>query len=43
MPQLHLQEDTRIGKTSDPVAVKTTLGWVLMGGKNQLIKSIKTI
>ena len=41
MPQLHLQEDTRIGKTNDPIAVKTS--WVLMGGKNQLIKSIKTI
>ena len=38
MPQLYLQEDTRIGKTNDPIAVKTTLGWVLMGGKNSVNK-----
>ena len=34
MPQLHLQEDTRIGKTNHPIAVKKTFGWVLMGRKN---------
>ena len=38
MSQLHLQEDTRIGKTNDPIAVKTTLGWVLMSGKNSVNK-----
>ena len=38
MSQLHLQEDTRIGKTNDPIAVKTTLDWVLMGGKNSVNK-----
>ena len=38
MPQLHLQKDSRIGKANDPVAVKTTLGWVLMGGKNTVNK-----
>ena len=38
MPQLHLQEDTRTGETNDPIAVKTTLGWVLMGGKNSVNK-----
>ena len=38
MPQLHLQEDNRIGKTNDPIAVKTTLGWVLMGGKKSVNK-----
>ena len=38
MPQLHLQEDTRIGETNDPIAVKTTLGWVIMGGKNSVNK-----
>ena len=38
MPQLHLQEDTRIGETNDPIAVKTTLGWELMGGKNSVNK-----
>ena len=36
MPQLHLQEDNRIGKTNDPIAVKTTLGWVLMGRKKSV-------
>ena len=38
MPQLHLEEDTRIGETNDPIAVKTTLAWVLMGGKNSVNK-----
>ena len=38
MSQLHLQEDTRIGKTNDSIAVKTTLGWVLMSGKNSVNK-----
>ena len=38
MPQLHLQKDSRIGKANDPVAVKTTLGWVLMDGKNTVNK-----
>ena len=38
MPQRHLQEDTRIGETNDPIAVKTTLGWVLMGRKNSVNK-----
>ena len=38
MPQLHLQEDTRIGETNDPIAVKTALGWVLMGGENSVHK-----
>ena len=38
MPHLHLQEDTRIRKTNDPIAVKTTLGWVLMDGKNSVNK-----
>lgn len=35
--QLHRKKDTRIGKTNDQVAAKTTLGWVLMGQKNHLI------
>ena len=38
MPQLHLQEDNRIGKTNDPIAVKTTLGWALMGRKKSVNK-----
>ena len=38
MPQLHLQEDTRIGETNDLIAVKASLGWVLMGGENSVHK-----
>ena len=38
MTQLYLQEDTKIGETNDPVTVKTTLGWVLMGWKNSVNK-----
>ena len=33
MPQIHLQHDIRVGNFDAPVAVKTTLGWVLTGGK----------
>ena len=33
MPQLHLQHNIRVGNFNAPVAVKTTLGWVLIGGK----------
>ena len=33
MPQPHLQHDIRVGNFDAPVAVKTTLGWVLIGGK----------
>ena len=31
--QFHLQHDIRVGNCDAPVAVKTTLGWVLIGGK----------
>ena len=31
--QLHLQHYIRVGNFDAPVAVKTTLGWVLIGGK----------
>ena len=33
MPQLHLQHDIRIGNFNAAVAVKTTLGWVLIHEK----------
>ena len=36
MSQLHLQEDTRIGETNDPIVVKKTLSWVLTSGKNSV-------
>ena len=38
MPQLHLEEGTRIGETNDPTAIKGTLGWMLMDGKNSVNK-----
>ena len=38
MPQLHLQEDTKIGKKNDTIAVKTKLGSMLVGGKNSVNK-----
>ena len=38
MPQLHLQEDTRIRETNDPIAAKTTLGWVIMEGEKSVDK-----
>ena len=33
-PHLHLYTENRIGNTNEPVALLTTLGWVLMGGKS---------
>ena len=30
---LHLQHNIRVGNFDAPVAAKTTLGWVLIGGK----------
>ena len=35
-PLLHLQEESRIGKKGEPVAIKTPLGWVLFGGKRSI-------
>ena len=33
-PHLDLYRESRIGNTNEPVALVTTLGWVLMGGKS---------
>ena len=33
MPKLHFQHDIRVRNFDSPVAVRTTLGWVLIGGK----------
>ena len=33
-PHLHLYTESRIGNTNEPVALLTTLGWVLMGRKS---------
>ena len=35
-PELLLHREFKIGKPGDPVAVKTKLGWMLMGGRRQL-------
>ena len=32
-PHLHLTRSVRIGKETEPIAILTPLGWVLMGGK----------
>ena len=31
--QYHLNEDIKIGKNHKPIAIQSTLGWVLLGGK----------
>ena len=36
-PELLLHQELKIGKPGDPVAVKTKLGWMLIGGKPQLV------
>ena len=36
-PELLLHQELKIGKPGDPVAVKTELGWILMGEKRQLV------
>ena len=33
MPQLHLQHNITVGNFDASVAAKTTLGWVMIGGK----------
>ena len=36
-PELVLHQELKIGKPGYPVTVKTKLGWMLMGGKRQLV------
>ena len=38
-PEFLLHQEFKIGKAGDPVAVKTKLGWMLMGGKRQLVST----
>ena len=33
-PQLHLYKDIKIGKDHEAIAIQSTLGWVLLGGKD---------
>ena len=36
-PEIHFHQEFKIRKPEDPVAVKTKLGWMLMGGKQKLV------
>ena len=33
-PQLHLYRDIKIGKDHEPIAIRSTLRWVLLSGKD---------
>ena len=33
-PHLHFFRDNKIGKDHEPIAIQSTLGWVLLGGKD---------
>ena len=35
MPTLHIGQVIRKGKPNEPIAIKTILGWVLIGGKSE--------
>ena len=35
MQTLHVGQEIRKGKPNEPIAIKTILGWVLMGGKSK--------
>ena len=35
MQTLHIGQEIRKGKPNEPIAIKTILGWVLMGGKSK--------
>ena len=35
MPTLHIGQEIRKGKSNEPIAIKTILGWVLMGKKSE--------
>ena len=40
-PQLHLYRDIKIGKDDEPIAIQSTLGWVLLGGKDNNKKTTR--
>ena len=42
MPTLHIGQEIRKGKSNEPIAIKTILGWVLMGKKSEKYHSCVT-
>ena len=41
-PQLHLYRDIKIGKDNEPIAIQSTLGWVLLGGNDNIKNTISS-
>ena len=42
MPTLHIDHGIRKEKPNEPIAIKTILGWVLMGGKSEIYHNCVT-
>ena len=42
MPTLHIGQEIRKGKSNEPIAIKTILGWVLMEKKSEKYHSCVT-
>ena len=42
-PQLHLYRDIKTGKDHESIAIQSTLGWVLLGGKDNNKKPYQAI
>ena len=42
MPSLHIGQEIRKGKPNEPIANKTILAWVLMGGKSEKYQNCVT-
>ena len=40
MPQLLIHEEYKAGKENEPYAVRTKLGWILMGGKSSKLEKL---
>ena len=40
MPQLLIHEEYKAEKENEPYAVRTKLGWILMGGKSSKLEKL---
>ena len=40
-PELLVHQEFKIEKPENPVAIKTKMGWMLMGGKRQLVNRVQ--